>query len=54
VDFIRIEQGHLAFRHISCAVLDLSGPKGVGIRVAVFGVQAGDELMGQSRPVFGG
>jgi hypothetical protein len=54
VDFNRIDQGNIALSYLACAALDLSGPKGVGMGIGVFGVQAGDEVMGQRCPLFGG
>ena len=46
VEAVRIDQGYLAIGHLARAALDLGGPKGIGIGIGVFGVQAGDEVMG--------
>jgi hypothetical protein len=46
VDFVSIDQGHLAISHVARAAIDLGGPKGIGVGIGVFCVQAGDEVMG--------
>jgi hypothetical protein len=46
VNFIRVDQGHLAIGHLARAAFDFSGQKRVGIGIGAFAVQAGYEVMG--------
>ena len=54
MDFVRIDQCDLAVRHLARPAFNLGGPEGIGVRVRIFGVQAGDRIVRQLRALRGG